>query len=160
ICLALIALNAVIYAGVRHHEFLNWDDPEYVSSNPFIANGLTWQGVKWALTAGWAANWHPLTWMSHMLDIQLFGLDAGSHHLTNLVFHSANTVLLFLVLFQMTRALGRSAFVAGLFAAHPLHVESVAWIAERKDVLSTFFWLLTMWAYWSYVSRRRRSGYV
>ena len=160
ICLALIVLNVVIYAQVRDHQFLNWDDPEYVSSNPSISGGLTWQGISWALTSGHAANWHPLTWISHMLDVQLFGLTPGPHHLTNVVFHIANTILLFIVLFRMTGALGRSAFVAGLFATHPLHVESVAWIAERKDVLSTLFWMLTLWAYLAYVRKPDLRRYI
>jgi protein O-mannosyl-transferase len=115
--------------------------------------GLTWHGVAWAFTTEHAVNWHPLTWLSHMLDVQLYGLDAGAHHLTNLLFHIGNTLLLFGLLHRMTGALGRSAFVAGLFAVHPLHVESVAWVAERKDVLSTLFWMLTLWAYIEYVKR-------
>jgi hypothetical protein len=95
--------------------------------------------VRWALTSGYFANWHPLTWISHMVDVQLFGLNGGAHHLTNLVLHVANTLLLFVLLTKMTGAVGRSAFVAALFAVHPMHVESVAWVAERKDVLSTAF---------------------
>ena len=111
------------------------------------------EGIGWAFTTGHAANWHPLTWISHMVDVQLFGLHPGWHHLVNLLFHLANTLLLFLVLHRMTNALWQSAFVAALFALHPLHVESVAWVAERKDVLSTFFWMLTMGVYVSYVAR-------
>ncbi|MHC4222036.1 MAG: tetratricopeptide repeat protein, partial [Planctomycetota bacterium] len=113
--------------------------------------------IKWAFTTGYATNWHPVTWLSHMLDYQLFALKAGGHHLVNLGFHIANALLLFIVLKQMTSALWASAFVAALFAIHPLHIESVAWVAERKDVLSTFFWLLTMWAY-AYYSRRPNFG--
>jgi protein O-mannosyl-transferase len=153
VCLALIAANLIVYAAVRHHDFVNYDDDDYVTTNAVVLHGLTWHGVSWAFTSGYAANWHPLTWLSHMLDIQLYGLDPGPHHLTNLLFHIANTLLLFGLLHRMTGALGRSAFVAGLFAVHPLHVESVAWVAERKDVLSTLFWMLTLWAYEKYVTR-------
>src|SRR5208282_1193673 len=135
---------------------------QYVSENADVSGGLTWHGVWWAFTTGAAANWHPLTWLSHMLDVQLYGAAPGPHHLTNLLFHIANTLLLFGLLHRMTGALGRSAFVAGLFALHPLHVESVAWVAERKDVLSTLFWMLTLWAYVEYVRRPglRRYGAV
>ena len=114
---------------------------------PSSREGFTWEGIRWAFTALAAANWHPLTWLSHMLDVSLFGLDPGFHHLVNLLFHLLNTALLFFVLKAMTGACWRSAFVAALFALHPLHVESVAWIAERKDVLSTFFGLLAIGAY-------------
>jgi protein O-mannosyl-transferase len=153
VCLALIAVNLIVYASVRHHDFVNFDDDDYVTANPVVLRGLTWHGVAWAFTTEHAVNWHPLTWLSHMLDVQLYGLDAGAHHLTNLLFHIGNTLLLFGLLHRMTGALGRSAFVAGLFAVHPLHVESVAWVAERKDVLSTLFWMLTLWAYIEYVKR-------
>jgi tetratricopeptide (TPR) repeat protein len=149
-CLAIIALNILIYWPVRHFEFVSVDDGLYVTANPAVNVGLTWRGLSWAMTAGYAANWHPLTWMSHMLDVQLFGLNPGLHHVTNILLHIANSLLLFGALFQMTRALGRSAFVAALFAVHPLRVESVAWVAERKDVLSTFFGLLAICAYARY----------
>jgi protein O-mannosyl-transferase len=155
VCLALIAANLIVYASVWHHGFVNYDDDDYVTANPVVLRGLTWDGVAWAFTTEHAVNWHPLTWLSHMLDVQLYGADAGAHHLTNLLFHIANTLLLFGLLHRMTGAVGRSAFVAGLFAVHPLHVESVAWVAERKDVLSTLFWMLTLWAYVGYT---RRSG--
>ncbi|MHC4706195.1 MAG: glycosyltransferase family 39 protein [Planctomycetota bacterium] len=128
--------------------------------NQNIKSGITWDSIKWALTAGYAANWHPLTWLSHMLDWQLFGTDAGGHHLTNLFLHIANSLLLFTVLKRMTSALWPSAFVAALFALHPLHVESVAWITERKDVLSTFFWMLTVAAYLRYVERPSLGRYL
>jgi protein O-mannosyl-transferase len=153
VSLALIAANLIVYASVWHHDFVNYDDDQYVTSNPVVLRGLTWHGVSWAFTTGYAVNWHPLTWLSHMLDVQLYGLDPGPHHLTNLLFHIANTLLLLGLLHRMTGALGRSAFVAALFAVHPLHVESVAWVAERKDVLSTLFWILTLWAYVEYVRR-------
>jgi len=153
IALALIAINLAVYAPVRQYGFVSYDDPAYVSENPHVSGGLTWPGIEWAFTSGYAANWHPLTWLSHMLDVQAFGMNAGPHHVTNLLFHIANTLLLFGLLIWLTGAAGRSAFVAGLFAVHPLHVESVAWVAERKDVLSTLFWLLTIWAYAVYVRR-------
>jgi tetratricopeptide (TPR) repeat protein len=151
ICLTLAISTFAVFYQVRNFAFVNLDDPIYVSENPNIQAGITLKAVKWAFTSGYAANWHPLTWLSHMLDWQLFGSNAGGHHLTNLIFHIANTLLLFIVLQQMTSALWQSAFAATLFALHPLHVESVAWVSERKDVLSTFFWILTMWAYLQYV---------
>ncbi len=128
-----------------------WDDPFYVTRNANVLAGLTARGVWWALTTGDDFYWHPLTWLSHMVDVEVWGLDAGGHHVMNLVLHVLSTLILFATLRRMTGRLGRSAFVAGLFAIHPLHVESVAWIAERKDVLSGFFWMLTLWTYVSYV---------
>jgi Flp pilus assembly protein TadD len=160
ICFALILVNLVIYEQVRNHDFVNWDDDLYVTANRHVLEGLSWPGVRWAFTTGQDANWHPLTWIAHMADVQLFGVTPGSHHVMNVVLHIANTILLFVVLFEMTGALGRSAFVAGLFASHPLHVESVAWISERKDVLSTLFWMLTLWAYARFVREPRPGRYV
>ena len=160
LAVALVALTAVLYWPVRHYPFIGFDDPGYVTENPRVAAGLTWQGIRWSLTAGYFANWHPLTWMSHMTDVQLFGMNSGPHHVVNVVLHLANTVLLFAGLSKLTRSPGRSAVVAGLFAVHPMHVESVAWIAERKDVLSTAFWLLTTWAYVAYARHPRVSRYV
>ncbi len=160
ICLALTFATAAVYCQVCGHDFVNYDDIQYIYKNPSIKSGITLQAIKWALTTGYAANWHPLTWLSHMADWQLFGSNAGGHHLTNLVFHIANTLLLFIVLRQMTSELWRSAFVAALFALHPLHVESVAWVSERKDVLSTFFWILTMWAYLRYVKKPKVTSYL
>ncbi len=151
ICLCLVLVTTIVYWPVRNFEFVNYDDLYYVYENPQVQRGLTRQGLAWAFTAAHSDNWHPLTWLSHMLDCQLFGLDAGAHHLVNVVFHIANTLLLFGVLRRMTAAPWRSGFVAALFALHSLHVESVAWVAERKDVLSAFFWMLTMWAYVRYV---------
>jgi protein O-mannosyl-transferase len=151
--IALVILNVLVFSAVRHHEFINIDDAAYIKDNPHVTGGLTWANVSWAWTTGTNANWHPLTWMSHMLDVQLFGVDAGPQHVVNLIFHVATTLILFLLLCRLTGALGRSAFVAALFAAHPLHVESVAWVAERKDVLSALFWVLTFWGYAAYVRR-------
>lgn len=153
ICALLVLLAAVVYAQVGSHEFSIYDDGIYVTENPTVQSGLTVEGLQWVFTTTQAGNWHPLTWISHMLDCQLFGPNAGAHHLVNLFFHLANTVLLFLALQWMTAARWQSAFVAALFALHPLHVESVAWIAERKDVLSTFFWFLTLMAYVHYTRR-------
>lgn len=158
--LGLIVFNLVVYASVSHHDFIRFDDPGYVTENPHVSSGLTRENVLWALTTGYFANWHPLTWMSHMLDVQVFGMNAGPHHLVNLFLHIAGTVLLFGLLHWMTGALGRSAFVAALFAVHPAHVESVAWVAERKDVLSTVFWMLTICAYVAYIQRPGKNRYA
>ena len=158
--LALILANLVAYAPVWHYGFVNYDDPGYISDNPHVAAGLTAQDVWWAFTTGFFANWHPLTWLSHMLDVELFGMNPGPHHFTSVLLHIANTLLLFWLLHRITGALGRSAFVAGLFAVHPLHVESVAWLSERKDVLSTLFGLLTIWAYVEYVRRHGLRRYL
>lgn len=157
---ALVALILFIYAPVLHYGFTSFDDPAYVSENAHVIRGLTLQGVLWAFTTGHASNWHPITWLSHMLDVQIYGMNAGGHHLTNLLLHIANTLLLFWLLVRTTGAWRRSAVVAALFAVHPLHVESVAWIAERKDVLSTLFWMLTMHAYVGYVREPRLRRYL
>ncbi len=138
--------------------FVDFDDSDYVTDNPQVQAGLTWGGVAWAFRTSHASNWHPLTWLSHMLDAQLYDLRPAGHHLTNLLFHLANTLLLFLLFNRMTGAPGRSAFVAALFALHPLHVESVAWVSERKDVLSTFFLMLTLLAYARYVECEMRNA--
>ena len=153
ICIVLAVVVACAFWQVARCDFINFDDHVYVTENSHVLNGLTIEDLRWAFTVGYAGNWHPLTWMSHMLDVQIFGLNPAWHHLTNLLFHIANTILLFLVLFRMTKGLWQSAFVAALFGIHPVHVESVAWVAERKDVLSTFFWLLTMGAYIRYVEQ-------
>ncbi len=160
ICLALILVVAAIFWKVCRYDFIYNDDPIYVSQNPNIQAGITLKAVKWAFTTDYAGMYHPLTWLSHMLDWDIFGNDAGGHHFTNLVFHIANTLLLFVVLAQMTHSLWQSAFVAALFALHPLHVESVAWVSERKDVLSTFFFLLTLWAYVRFVDRPQIANYL
>ncbi len=151
VCALLAAGIALAYFPVFGHGFLYCDDPDYVSENAQVREGLTWHGVLWALTSFHASNWHPLTWLSHMLDVQAFGLHPGWHHLDNVLLHTLNSVLLFLALRRLTGAVWRSAVVAGLFALHPLHVESVAWIAERKDVLSGLFFMLTLLAYSQYV---------
>ncbi len=160
ICLVLAVVSLAVFWQVTQHEFIDYDDPSYVTENSHVQAGLTVEGLKWAFTTSHVGNWHPLTWLSHMLDCQLFGLKPGWHHGMNLLFHIANTLLLFLVLRRMTKKLWPSAFVAALFALHPLHVESVAWVAERKDVLSTFFWMLTMGAYVYYVERPGYQRYL
>jgi hypothetical protein len=146
VCVLLGLTTLATFWPVVHHDFINLDDPDYLVQNRAVQAGLTWKTVAWAFTTDCTGNWHPLTWLSHMLDVQLFGLNPGGHHLTSLLLHTTNTLLLFFLLKQMTAALWRSAFVAALFALHPLHVESVAWVSERKDVLSTFFFLLTLLA--------------
>jgi hypothetical protein len=160
VCLLLLAVTLGVYWQIRNHEFINYDDTSYVTDNPHVKQGLVGGSIIWAFTATEQGNWHPLTWLSHMLDCQLFGLNPGAHHLTNLFLHLANVLLLFAVLRRMTGALWKAAFVSALFALHPLHVESVAWVAERKDVLSTLFWFLTMLAYTRYVERPTRSRYL
>jgi len=150
VCLALGLITLALYLPAVRHDFIQYDDQQYVTENPRVQAGLTGHGLAWAFGYH-AGNWHPLTWLSHMLDCQIYGLNPAGHHLTNVLLHIASTLLLFLVLNRMTGAVWRSACVAALFAWHPLHVESVAWIAERKDVLSAFFWMLTLGAYVKYV---------
>ena len=157
----LVAATLAVYWPVFGHKFLNeWDDPNHVTENPHVLAGLTAKSIAWAFSTTYFANWHPLTWMSHMMDVQIYGLNPAGHHATSLIFHILNALLLLWVLSRMTGSLWKSAFVAALFAVHPLHVESVAWISERKDVLSTFFWLLTMLAYVWYVERPRMGRYA
>jgi protein O-mannosyl-transferase len=160
ICILLAAVTFAVYLPVRNYEFLHYDDDVYITNNPEVQSGLSWQGIKWAFVTDHGANWHPLTWLSLMLDCRLFGVEPGPMHIVNVLFHVANTILLFIVLSRMTKGLWQSAFVAGLFALHPLHVESVAWVAERKDVLSTLFWLLTMLAYARYAERPSAGRYI
>lgn len=161
----------MIYAGlglatiaaferVRLNDFINYDDDKYITENPQVYGGVTLESVKWAFTATHASNWHPLTWLSHMLDCELFGVNAGRHHLVNLFFHIVNVLLLFWILRRMTGAVWASGFVAAAFALHPLGVESVAWVSERKDVLSGFFWMLTIAAYLHYTARPRVRRYL
>jgi tetratricopeptide (TPR) repeat protein len=154
VSLALAAATLILYWRVGGHEFLDYDDAQYVRDNQAVHGGLTWDGIVWAFTsAEYASNWHPLAWLSHLLDVELFGLSPRGPHLVNAGLHAANAALLFLVLGAATAAFWRSAFVAALFALHPLHVESVAWVAERKDVLSCLFWLLTTGVYLRYARR-------
>jgi hypothetical protein len=157
---ALCILVLAVYWQAGGHDFVHYDDPMYVSENPSVSSGISWKGVAWAFTTFHASNWHPLTWLSHMADVELFGLSPGWHHRMNVFYHLLNTELLFLVLWKMTGGMWQSAFVAALFGVHPLHVESVAWVAERKDVLSAFFWILTMGAYLRYVRKPGTGRYL
>jgi tetratricopeptide (TPR) repeat protein len=157
-----IILIATVFAfwPLRHNAFVNFDDNEYLTQNPQVRSGLSLDGLVWAFKTKHAGNWHPLTWLSHMTDFHLFGSDPAGHHLMSLAFHTANALLLFLVFKLMTGNFWRSAFIAALFALHPLHVESVVWAAERKDVLSGFFWLLTMLFYVHYVRGKKTGSYI
>ena len=160
ICLFLTIAVFAVYWQAAGFDFVNFDDPFYVKDNSVVGQGLTLDGIKWAFTSLYVSNWHPLTWISHMLDVQFFGMTPGLHHLTNVVIHMLNTILLFILFKNMTGALWRSAAVAALFALHPLHVESVAWISERKDVLSTLFWILTVMGYLWYINHRSIRRYL
>jgi Flp pilus assembly protein TadD len=160
ICLVLVLLVAAAYAPAVQCDFVNYDDPAYVSHNRDLADGFSWHGVAWAWTTLTGANWHPVTWLSHMLDRQLFGLRPGWQHAANVALHAANAVLLFLACWRMTARRWPSAMLAALFALHPLHVESVAWLSERKDVLSGLFFMLTLLAYRSYAARPGAGRYV
>ncbi|HVS33304.1 MAG TPA: tetratricopeptide repeat protein [Thermoanaerobaculia bacterium] len=158
ICAALVVMTAIVFAQVRNHELLSYDDPIYITSNEQVKKGLTADGVAWAFRS-FDFNWHPLTWISHMIDVELFGVDAGRHLLMNAALHAVNAILVFLLLLQMTSLPWRSAIVAAVFAIHPLHVESVAWLSERKDVLSALFFFLTLMLYVSFTRTRSRVAY-
>jgi Tfp pilus assembly protein PilF len=160
VCLLLAAAVLATFAPVMRNDFTGYDDPDYVTSNPHVTSGLTPANAAWAFTQAYASNWHPLTWMSHQLDCTLYGVRPFGHHLTSLLLHAANTILLFLWLCGLTGATGRSAIAAAAFGLHPLHVESVAWVAERKDVLSTFFALLALMAYTAYARRPGAARYT
>ncbi len=158
ICILLSVLIVAVYWKIQYHEFVNYDDGRYITENKHI-KGFSKENFIWAFTKSHSANWHPITWLSHTLDIRLFGLNPKGHHLTNLVFHIANSLLLFLVFARMTGAIWKSCVVASFFAFHPINIESVAWAAERKNLLSTFFWFLTMWTYIHYVQKRNLARY-
>jgi tetratricopeptide (TPR) repeat protein len=158
VCLALAAGTALLYWPVVTFDYVMMDDTTYLISNFHVNRGFTWEGLRWCFNAGYAANWHPLTWLSHTLDCQIYGIKPGGHHATNVLLHALNSTLLFLALRRMTGAFWRSAMVAALFAWHPLHVESVAWVAERKDVLSCLFFILTVWAYARHVEELKMDG--
>jgi hypothetical protein len=160
ICILLVVVTLCAFWQVKDHDFLKFDDHVFVTQNPVVQAGLTCHGLKWAFTTTQGGLWHPLIWLSFMLDYQLFGLNPGGFHLVNLFFHMVNTILLFIIFRRMTGVLWQSAFVAALFAIHPLHVESVAWITERKDVLSTFFWMITIWAYFRYTASPAVKSYL
>lgn len=152
-CLLLATLVFIVYIQVTHFDFVHYDDHVYVTDNPYVKSGMTLNNLRWALMSLDAGFWHPLTWLSLMLDYELYGLNAGGYHGTNVIFHIINTLLLFIVFERMTGALWRSCLVAALFAVHPLHVESVAWVAARKDVLSTFFFMLILLNYVYYAAK-------
>jgi len=156
---ALALVTLAVYLPALHHGFIEYDDQQYLTENPRVQSGLTWSGLIWAFGFH-AGNWHPLAWLSHMLDCQLYGAWAGGHHLTSVLLHVASALLLFSVLNRTTGAIWRSAAVAALFAWHPLHVESVAWVAERKDVLCAFFWMLTLWLYVRHAARPSITRYL
>jgi Flp pilus assembly protein TadD len=160
LALGLTLSILLVYAQVAHFSFINFDDGAYVSENPFVQKGLTPDSIRWAFSSVYSANWHPVTWLSHMTDVELFGMNAGRHHLVNVFFHIVNSILLFVFLKRTTRSTVKSVLVAALFALHPLHVESVAWVAERKDVLSTSFGLMALLAYARYVDRPSVRRYV
>lgn len=160
VILMLAALSAAVYGQVAGHGFINMDDAMYVTDNPHVQEGITVKGLSWAFGFAGRAYWHPVTWLSHMLDCELFGMDAGMHHLMNVFFHILTAAALFLALHVMTGTLWRSAFVAGLFAMHPVNVDTVAWVAERKNLVSTLFWMLTLLSYAWYVRRRTVSRYL
>ena len=151
--LLLVGVVLLTFSPAGAYEFVNVDDDLYVTENERVRGGMSWENVRWAMTTMEAAFWHPLTWWSHMLDWEVYGENAGGHHVTNVVLHGVNVVLLYGVLWRMTGGVWSSAMVAGLFGLHPLNVESVAWVAERKNVLSTLFWLMTMWGYVGYVRK-------
>src|ERR1700704_4272749 len=151
VCILLVGIVWIVFGQTLGHEFVNYDDDQYVRENPRITKGLSLDGIQWTFTRVHAANWHPLTTISHMLDCQLYGLQPWGHHLTNVLLHAAAALFLFLALRELTGARWPSAFVAAVFAIHPLRVESVAWVAERKDVLSGVFFMLILWTYARYV---------
>ena len=154
VCGLLVLSVALVFAQSAGHSFVNFDDPDYVQANPMVAHGVTAEGIAWSFTHFHNGNWHPLTWLSHMLDCQFYGLNhPAGHHLTSVLLHAINTLLLFFVLRNMTGDLWPAAFAAALFGVHPLHVESVAWIAERKDALSGLFFMLSLAAYAGYARR-------
>lgn len=162
LCIVLSVITLSVYVQVANHEFISYDDMDYVASNPHVTSGITVENVMWAFASvgGTTCNWHPITWLSHMADVQVYGMNPGAHHITNVVIHIASSVILLLLLFRVTGALWQSAFVAAMFALHPMHVESVAWVAERKDVLSAFFWFLTLFFYSEYVAKRTSALYI
>ena len=160
ICMLIAVITFTVYLQTGDHQFINFDDPSYVTENIHVSSGITGRNIIWALTSVDAFNWHPITWLSHMADVQFYGLNPRGHHLTNVMIHSVSSLLLLFLLFRCTGSLWQSAFVAALFALHPLHVESVAWVAERKDVLSAFFWFLTLLFYAEYVMKQKHSMYI
>ena len=157
VCLGLFLGTIALFSRSLNFGFINYDDPSYVTDNPHVQGGLSWAGLRWAF-AGRTDYWHPLTWLSHMADWELYRNNAPGHHLTSILWHAVNAVLVFLLMRRLTGGFWTSALCAALFAWHPLRVESVVWITERKDVMSGFFFLLTLWAYVAYADRPRRGN--
>lgn len=160
VCVMLVLLGVIVFGQLYDADFVHYDDSDYIVENEHIQEGFTAESIKWAFISGYASNWHPVTWLSHMLDFKLFGMKAGGYHIGNLLLHLINSVLVFLIFKRMTKGFWKSAFVAALFVIHPGHVESVAWVSERKDVLSSMFWFLTMWAYLFYTEKRTVKWYL
>jgi len=160
IAIILSVTTLSVYWRTGTSEFINFDDDQYVYENSYIQNGLKLESVRWAMTATYAANWHPVTWLSHMADVQLYGMNPRGHHLTNVIIHTVSSLLLLFLLYRCTGSFWQSSFVAALFALHPLHVQSVAWVAERKDVLSAFFCFLTLLLYCNYTAKKSAALYV
>jgi hypothetical protein len=162
IALAVVVtlLSAALFAPALSFEFLEWDDPLYVTHNPRVTGGLSADGLRWAFTTDHAGNWHPLTWISHMVDVEIFGMNPAGHHATSVAIHALNACLLFLLMVSCTGRARLAALLALLFALHPLRVESVAWVSERKDVLSATFWLATMLAYSRWAERGGVARYL
>jgi predicted secreted protein len=159
ICILVSTAILVAYWPVQHYDLISLDDIDYITGNPYVRSGLTWGSFSWALKDIHTGYWHPLTWISHMLDYQFFGSRVGGHHWTNVIVHIANSILLYVVLKRLSGTAWKSALVAALFAVHPLNVESVAWVSERKNLLCTFFWFMGMWSYAYYVERPTRYMY-
>ena len=159
-CIVLVLITLATFWQVQNYEFVDYDDNMYVFENTHVQSGLNRKSITWAFSTLYFGNWCPLTWLSYILDYEIYGLNPGGYHLTNLMLHLLNTILLFLVFSRMTDAIWKSAFVAALFAIHPLHVESVAWISDRKDLLCTSFWILTMWAYTRYTVYPNLKRYI
>lgn len=159
ITIILFIVTILVYSNVRNNNFISFDDIGYVCNNEHVATGINQNNVVWAFTSYYKCNWHPITWLSHMADVQIYGMNPRGHHLTNVVIHAITTLIIFIFLLRLTDSIWKSAFVAALFGLHPLHVESVAWVAERKDVLSAFFWFLTLLLYAEYVRGRKLKMY-
>ena len=160
ICFLIVVATSAVYWRVGEFEFIEYDDPEYILNNPHMRDGLTLESIAWSFKATHAVNWHPITWLSHLLDVELYGMAPGMHHRINQLFHILNIILLLHILRLATGNLWPSCFVAAVFALHPLQVETVAWVSERKNVLSTFFWMMTLWAYIRYVDHPAVSRYL
>lgn len=160
LCLTLIAITVTVYLQAGNHQFLNFDDDIYVTENPHVARGITAPNIIWAFSSVEAGNWHPITWLSHMADVRFFGMNPRGHHLINVALHTLSALILFFLLLRLTAARWQSWFVAAMFALHPLHVESVAWVAERKDLLCGFFWFLTLLLYAGYAAKQKPVLYL